>query len=189
MTVCIIRKKSSISHDMGFSTAGILVKNAAVLSDESVLEALGFEDHRRRAPISMEDASAGDSRVVAIGRLEDLAMVFAKELRYSCRVEGTRLSETEQRLRELSGKGDVLFFAIDSVSDTHAWEMFAAGELVAGRSSSDGKLLSSFGKVEPFDESGVPDEDAITGVIERFSGRFWIDLVYDARIAGTSFSK
>lgn len=174
---------------MGFNTAGILIKNADELSDGEILALLNKIDYRGIAPINMEDASYTGYKGVGIGRLGKLAIVFSKDIGHSCRFEADRLTKQEERLKEASGKGDILCFAMDSVSDTYGWAIFGGGERVAGRSATDNKPLSFFGPAAMYDGSEALNEDAVVNVIEKFCGHDWVDLLFDAHIVGKSFEK
>jgi hypothetical protein len=174
---------------MGFCTAGIVIQQADRVSDERILETLDVSDYRSMGPISMEGASFTDYKGVGIGRLDEVALVFSKDIAYTCGFGETELSVQEEQLRELSVNVGVLCFAMDSISDTYGWALFDHGKRVAGRSASDGEALSWSGPVAQYDSSRIPDEDAVVKVIERFSGYRWIDLLFDKQIVGKSFMK
>jgi|GEM_PF-1367841 len=174
---------------MGFCTAGIVFRNAEHLSDESILDALEKSDYCRTSAISMEEASSTEYRGVGIGRTDNLAILFSKDLLYTCSFGETEVSDLEERLQDLSRNGGILCFGLDSISDTYGWALFEAGERVAGMSASDGVVLSVYGRAAKYDPSSVPNEDAVVRVIEQFSGYKWVELLFDKHIVAKSFRK
>jgi hypothetical protein len=167
---------------MGYSLGGLIFKNSAELDDEEILALLKEENYRNVDRITMSEASEKSQRGIAVGRLNDMVVVLARDKPHSCHFEQDKLSKLDERLAGFSTRGDVLCFLMNSVSDTYAFSLFQNGSRVRAMSTTEGEDLSDWGEAEGYESKPRYNEDDIVDTIDRFMGASLGDLLEDREI-------
>lgn len=153
---------------MGYSLGGLIFKNSAELEDEEILAVLKEENYRNVDRITMTEASEKSERGIAMGRLNDMMVVLARDKPHSCHFEEDKMSKLDERLAGFSTRGDVLCFLMNSVSDTYAFSIFQNGNRVRAMSTTEGEVLSDWGKAAGYEKKPRYNEDDIVDTIDRF---------------------
>jgi hypothetical protein len=174
---------------MGYSTGGLILKNAARLTDNDILVAARRETFSRTEPVGISDASSESFRATAIGRVGDMAFVFNKDIPHGCSFEEYDLSKMDERLAALSTGGDILCFLINDNSATYAYSIFQEGARVRAMSTAAGMDISDFGKDTGY-ESNKPGKVAnMMEVIDKFIGQSFMELTAENNIQATAYYK
>jgi hypothetical protein len=174
---------------MGLITGGIILKQADDLSDEDILNMAGRAEEGYYSDISLEQATSADLRGTAIARLDDMALVFNKHLPYSCSFEEGDLSKIDRALEEGSGKGDILCFLINAVSDTYGWSIFSGGKRIRAKSVTGKEVLSEYGTPTTWEKGMAADEEGMLLLLEQFTGYEYINMIFEKGLRANAYRK
>lgn len=175
---------------MGFSTGGLIVKNAARLSDKDLLAAVNRNTYSRTATVGLSEASSANFRDgTAIARAGDLAILFDKDMPHSSSFEEDDLSKQDQRFAGLSAGGDLLCFLINDNSDTYAYSVFQNGRRVRAMSTAGGMDISDFGTAAGYESDRPKGVANMMGTIDKFIGRSFVEWTATNDVQATAYYK
>ena len=164
---------------MSFKFGGLIIRKAENVSNEDILAVLKKENFKDRGNVSMDEATSSDFNPVGFLRVADSALVLNRDIPYSVSFDPAEPSKLNDRLEVLSKNREILCFHLNGTSGSYAWSIFENGKWTRGRSVSDGKSLSDFGKPTAFDQDIKPDEDGLIKLIGNFIGKPFFSLIQD----------
>lgn len=174
---------------MGFMFTGIIVKNGTYLSDEDILQMLGRKDYYYDEEVSLEKAISSSFQGIAIARVSELLLLFGADIAYSCSFgEKNELSETDEKMKQLSKQGDILCFITNSVASTYAWSVFSKGQRVRTKAIEEQEILSEVGEVTAYEKGITMDDQGIILLIENFTGYSFIELVFGKSLPAAAYN-
>jgi hypothetical protein len=174
---------------MGFSTGGLIFKNAEQLTDEDILATLRRESFGYADDISFEKATASTFTATAIGRVDNNVFVLGRDIPHSCSFEGEDLSKLDERLQAVSKEGDIICFLSNSVSGVYAWSIFREGKREHTVSAVAGQSIADIGNETIYDKGLRANENDLVKLLENFSGQSFADLVSDRNFSLKAYYK
>jgi len=159
---------------------GLLIKNGISVSDEKILNILGYADARDGGTTGMDEVTSGEFKGIGIARVDDTIVVLGRDIPYSCALEeGEAPSDLDLDLVTLSRGGDIVCFLIDGTSNTFAYSIFIGGERTRVHSVSGDETLFDYGPGTEYDKGLEASTGGITRLIANFTGHTLVEMMDD----------